>query len=100
MISTVGEIAEITGRGKAAFDADLALRRAVERCLAILGEAAKAVSPAVTTAHPEIPWSDLAKVRDRLSHHYHRIDSEQLWVIATADVPVIADLPRSLAAGL
>jgi uncharacterized protein with HEPN domain len=39
-------------------------------------------------------------VRDRLSHHYHRIDSEQLWVIATADVPVIADPLRSLAAGL
>jgi hypothetical protein len=49
MISTVGEIAEITGRGKAAFDADLALRLAVERCLAILGEAANAVSPALTT---------------------------------------------------
>ena len=50
------------------------LRRAVERCLEIIGEAAKSVSPAVTEAHPEIPWSDLAKVRDRLSHHYHRVD--------------------------
>ncbi len=100
MISTVDEIAEITDRGKAAFDADIALRRAVERCLEILGEAAKSVSPALTTAHREIPWGDLAKVRDRLSHHYHRVDREQLWVIATVDVPAIVDPLRSLATDL
>ena len=66
-LDEVDEIADIIGRGKVAFDSDIALRRAVERCLEILGEAAKAVTPAVTRAHPEIPWSDLAKVRDRLS---------------------------------
>ena len=96
MISTVDEIADIVGRGKVAFDSDIALRRAVERCLEILGEAAKAVTPAVTKAHPEIPWSDLAKVRDRLSHHYHRVDQEQLWIIATVDVPATDDASPTL----
>lgn len=38
------EIADITARGRAAFDTDVALRRALERCLEILGEAAKAGS--------------------------------------------------------
>jgi uncharacterized protein with HEPN domain len=100
MISTVEEIADIVGRGRLAFDADIALRRAVERCLEILGEAAKAVTPAVMNAHPEIPWSDLAKVRDRLSHHYHRVDREQLWIIATVDVPATDEPLRRLATTL
>jgi uncharacterized protein with HEPN domain len=38
----------------------VALRRAVERCLEILGEAAKAVSPVFRVAHPEVPWDDMA----------------------------------------
>jgi hypothetical protein len=57
------EIAVIVQRGRDAFDADVALRRAVERCLEIIGEASKAISPTLTAAHPEIPWSDMAKVR-------------------------------------
>jgi hypothetical protein len=39
----------------------------------------------VMAAHDEIPWSDLAKVHDRLSHHYHRIDPGQLWTMASVD---------------
>lgn len=42
------------------------------------------------------PWSDLAKVRDRLSHHYHRIDPAQLWVIAERDVPAATERIRKL----
>jgi uncharacterized protein with HEPN domain len=71
-----------------------------ERCLEIIGEAAKSVSPSVTEAHPEIPWSDLAKVRDRLSLHYHRVDQGQLWTIASVDMASTAVNVRSLAAQL
>jgi hypothetical protein len=78
----IDEIAAIVERGRPAFDNDGVLRRAVERCLEIIGEAAKSVSPSVTEAHPEIPWSDLAKVRDRLSHHYHRVDHSHLEFVA------------------
>lgn len=68
------EIARIVSRGRDVYDGDLTIRRAVERCLEIFGEAAKSVSSELREAHHEIPWSDMAKIRDRLSHHYHRID--------------------------
>ena len=100
MVMAIDEIAAIVERGRPAFDGDVVLRRAVERCLEIIGEAAKSVSPAVTEAHPEIPWSDMAKVRDRLSHHYHRVDQGQLWTIASVDVASTAVNVRSLAAQL
>lgn len=84
------ELAVIVARGRDAYEADVAIRRAVERCIEIFGEAAKSLSPAFRDAHPEVEWSDVAKLRDRLSHHYHRIDPAQLWVIATTYVPTAA----------
>jgi uncharacterized protein with HEPN domain len=96
MIMAADEIADIVRRGRAAFDDDRTLRRALERCLEILGEAAKSVSPELRAAHQSVPWSDLAKVRDRLSHHYHRIDPAQLWVIAERDVPAATERIRKL----
>ena len=98
MVMAIDEIAAIVERGRPAFDDDVVLRRAVERCLEIIGEAAKSVSPAVIEAHPEIPWSDMAKVRDRLSHHYHWVDQGQLWTIATVDVASSAADVRRLSA--
>ncbi len=99
MLMAADEIAAIVQRGRDAFDEDVVLRRAVERCLEIIGEASKAMSSDVTDAHPDIPWSDMAKVRDRLSHHYHRIDPSQLWTMATQDVPVVVRLVREIAPG-
>ncbi len=99
MIMAADEIAAIVQRGRDAFDADVVLRRAVERCLEIIGEASKAMSSDVTDAHPEVPWSDMAKVRDRLSHHYHRIDPSQLWTMATKDVPAVVRFLREVEPG-
>jgi uncharacterized protein with HEPN domain len=99
MIMAADEIAAIVQRGRDAFDTDVVLRRAVERCLEIIGEASKAMSSDVTDTYPEIPWSDMAKVRDRLSHHYHRIDPSQLWTMATQDVPAVVSLLREVEPG-
>ncbi len=95
MLMAADEIAAIIDRGRTAFDEDIALRRALERCLEIFGEAAKSMSHGFRSANPTIPWSDMAKVRDRLSHHYHRIDSAQLWVIAQHDIPAVAEQVRN-----
>ena len=32
----------------------------------------------------------MARLRSVLAHHYHRIDSGQVWAIASHDVPVLA----------
>jgi uncharacterized protein with HEPN domain len=96
MLMAADEIASIVSRGRAAFDDDVVLRRAVERCLEIIGEAAKSVSPELRGAHPDVPWSDMAKIRDRLSHHYHRIDPAQLWTVAEDDAPVAAERLREI----
>ena len=40
ILDAVRELDEITGRGRSAFEDDVAVRRAVERLLEIIGEAA------------------------------------------------------------
>ncbi len=59
---------------------------AVIRQLQIMGEATKRVSPAVRDAHPQVPWQDVAGMRDKLAHHYFGVDLETVWLTATQDL--------------
>jgi uncharacterized protein with HEPN domain len=69
--------------------------RAAERLLEIIGEASNQLSDEFRASHPDVPWSDVVALRVLLAHHYHRIDVEQVWTIATVSVP---DLVRSIGA--
>jgi uncharacterized protein with HEPN domain len=95
ILAVADEVASIVARGKSDFDDDIALRRALERCLEIIGEAAKSLDDELRAAIPEVPWTEVVRLRDRLSHHYHRIEADQLWVTADADVPQIAQAIRN-----
>jgi uncharacterized protein with HEPN domain len=57
-----------------------------------IGEAIKALPTELVDAEPEIPWADIAGMRDRLAHHY--FDTEHSIVAAT----VADDLGRLEAA--
>jgi uncharacterized protein with HEPN domain len=37
----------------------------------------------------------MARLRILLAHHYHRVHPEQVWVIATVDVPALVDRLRA-----
>lgn len=90
ILATATEVADIVGRGKNSFDGDVALRRALERCLEIIGEAATALNAETRAAIADVPWTEVIRLRDRLSHHYHRVEPDQLWVTADVDVPQMA----------
>jgi uncharacterized protein with HEPN domain len=71
ILAVADEVASIVSRGKNQFDDDVALRRAVERCLEIIGEAAKSIDDELRAAIADVPWTEVIRLRDRLSHHYH-----------------------------
>lgn len=60
---------------------------AVRLRLIEIGEAVKRVSTDVLAAEPDIPWEDIAGMRDRLAHRY--FDTSHAIVQATVD----RDLP-------
>ena len=68
IISAITDIrADTTGLDFAAFAAKPTIVRSVLYSIAIMGEAAKGISPAFKAAHSDIPWRAIAGVRDKLS---------------------------------
>ena len=51
-----------------------------------IGEATKAMSTRATGAHPEVPWSNIARIRDLIGHHYYRRDPQ--IILATIRDPL------------
>lgn len=41
----------------------------------VIGEAVKTLDSTFTEQHPEVPWSNIARKRDLITHHYHRRDA-------------------------
>lgn len=55
--------------------------------LVIVGEATKRISSEFRMQHPEVPWSDMAGMRDILAHQYDKLDFDALWDIVQISVP-------------
>ena len=62
-------------------------RRAVERAVQIVSEAAKALPQDLLAKHPDAPWSAIIGIGNILRHEYQRLDDNQLWEIATVHLP-------------
>jgi len=60
---------------------------AVIRKLEIIGEATKHIPSKVRKKYPEIPWKQIAGMRDRLIHVYFDVDLDLVWRILKADLP-------------
>ena len=52
---------------------------AVIRKFEVIGEASKNVSPEIKGKYPEIPWKNMAGMRDTLIHAYFGIDYKLVW---------------------
>ncbi len=66
---------------------DIKTQDAVVRNLEIIGEAAKNVSNGLRKEYPQIPWKELAGVRDRLIHHYFGVNYDIVWAIVREELP-------------
>jgi uncharacterized protein with HEPN domain len=55
------------------------LQDAVIRRIEIIGEAVKNISQEIKGDHPEIPWKEIARMRDLVIHEYFGIDLELTW---------------------
>jgi uncharacterized protein with HEPN domain len=60
---------------------------AVVRALEIIGEAAKKVPPAVRERYPDVPWQEMAGIRDKLIHDYFGVDLRVVWRTLHEDLP-------------
>ena len=62
---------------------------ALARCLEIIGEAGKRLGPQFHQAHAGLPWKLITGMRDKLIHHYDRVNPGILWETVTNDLPTV-----------
>ena len=74
---------------KEKFSKDNLRQSAVITQLEIIGEAAKNVPISFREKYPNIPWKDMAGLRDILSHAYFGVDISRVWNVIKKDLPNI-----------
>lgn len=73
---------------------------AVAMRLLEIGEAVKAVSPKLTATEPDIPWSDIAGMRDFLAHHYFATNPEIIQLTIDKRLAPLAEAVERMQARL
>jgi len=62
---------------------------AVVRKLEIIGEASKNIPEFIKDRYGEIPWKDMARMRDKIIHFYFGVDYEIVWKVIKERLPKI-----------
>ena len=91
-------VREYTADGRDAFLADKKTQDAVLRNLEIIGEAVKRLSTELRDAHPDIPWKQIAGMRDILIHHYFGVKLDTVWQVVEVDLASLEKKVASLLA--
>ena len=60
---------------------------AVIRAMEVIGEAAKNIPQLIRSRYPQVPWKDMAAMRDKVIHEYFGVDLKVVWKTAKEDIP-------------
>jgi uncharacterized protein with HEPN domain len=69
------------------FLTDTKTQDAIIRKLEIVGEASKNISEDLKNKHSNIPWKQMAGIRDILIHAYFDVSHQIIWETVTKDLP-------------
>lgn len=81
-----------TGMSYDNFVSDEKTHFAVIRCVEIIGEATKHIPDSIRHKYPEIPWKDMAGMRDKVIPFYFGVNPERVWLTVIEDTPEIKPL--------
>ena len=65
---------------------------AVVRALEIIGEAVKSIPNNLRKKYPEIPWKDMAGMRDKVIHEYFGVKLSLVWETVKEEMPPLKPL--------
>ena len=81
------DIATYTSAGRDAFFAERMRQDATLRKLEVIGQAVKNLSEDTKSIRPEIPWKQIAGMRDKVIHDYFGVNLEIVWAAVEKELP-------------
>ncbi len=78
------------------FKKDIKTSDAVIKRFENIGEATKNISDEIRAKHPEIPWKEMAGMRDKLVHFYFGVKHELVWTAIKNRIPAMKPLIASI----
>ena len=70
----------------ASFERDRIRRAATERALLTISEAVRHLPDEMTARHPDLPWSDIRGIGNRIRQEYWRVDARIVWQVAQGEL--------------
>jgi len=83
----INDIIEYTQSGRDAFFADRMRQDATIRKLEVIGQAVKHLSDGCKSRRPEIPWKQIAGMRDKVIHDYFGVNLDIVWGVVAQELP-------------
>jgi len=83
----------------AALEQDERAQDAVVRTITVIGEAAVRIqkeAPEFVAAHPELPWSQMRGIRNKVVHDYFDVAWDVVWDTVKQDLPPLLKQIESL----
>jgi len=69
---------------------------ATMRLIQIIGEAARKVSDEARNQHPQIEWTKIIGMRNRLVHDYNNVDLNIVWNVISEEIPKLIPLLEAI----
>jgi len=82
----IADVRSYAEAGRDAFFGERMRQDGVIRKLEVIGEAVKGLSVDTRTRFPDIPWRQIAGMRDKMIHEYFGVNLELVWAVVERDL--------------
>jgi uncharacterized protein with HEPN domain len=86
----------VAGFDEASFRGDDRTSAAVAMHLIVIGESARMISHKARSEAPEVPWTQVTALRNRIAHGYQTIDRAAIWAIVQTHLPPLRAAVRRM----
>jgi uncharacterized protein with HEPN domain len=97
ILTAIADIKEFTmGMTKKDFLKNKMAEHAVVRNIEVIGEASKHLSAGFKEEHTDIPWKDMVKMRNKVTHFYFGISYDIVWKVVKRDINMLEEKLKAL----
>ena len=83
----IADVHSYTATGRDVFLQERMRQDGVIRKLEVIGEAVKGLSAETRKLCPDVPWRQIAGMRDKMIHEYFGVNLELVWTVVERDLP-------------